>query len=172
NCEHVLDAVASLVEYVLVRCEGSSVLATSRSVLRVPDDDVFVVAPLLTAPGGAAMQLFIDRAGVALGDLSTEVHTLDHIGSVAAILDGVPLAIELAAARVTAFSVGEILAMLQHDVAGLGDARRRGPDRHRSVRSAIEWSLRLLSHDERRILGRLAMLPGSFRLGAAIAVTS
>ena len=88
-----------------------------------------------------------------------------------ALLDGVPLAIELAAARVTAFSVGEILALLQHDLAGLGDARRRGPDRHRTVRAAIEWSMRLLSDDERRLLCRLAMLPGSFRLSTAIAVT-
>ena len=125
----------------------------------------------MTAPGGAATQLFIDRAGVALGELSTDVRVLDQIGAVTALLDGVPLAIELAAARVTAFSVGEILAMLQHDMAGLGDARRRGPDRHRSVREAIGWSLRMLSHDERRLLGRLAMLRGSFRLGAAIAVT-
>ena len=140
--------------------------------LRVQDEDVFVVAPLLTERGGAAMQLFIDRAGVALGELSTDVRVLDQIGGVTAILDGVPLAIELAAARVTAFSVGEILAMLQDDMAGLVDSRRRGPDRHRSVRAAIEWSLRMLSHAERRLLGRLAVLPGSFRLGAAIAVTS
>jgi len=172
NCEHVLDSVASLVESVLADCEGSSVLATSRSALRVPEEDVFSVAPLLTAPGGPAMQLFIDRARAALGELSTDVRTLDQIGAVTAILDGVPLAIELAAARVTAFSVGEILEMLQHDMAGLGDARRRGPDRHRSVRAAIEWSVRMLSHDERRVLGRLAMLPGSFRLGAATAVAS
>jgi predicted ATPase len=170
NCEHVLDAVASLVEFVLTASGGSSVLATSRSALRVADEDLFVVAPLQTAVGGDATQLFIDRAGVALGALSTDVRVLDQIGAVTALLDGVPLAIELAAARVTAFSVGEILAMLQHDMAGLGDARRRGPDRQRSVRSAIGWSLRMLSHDERRLLGRLAMLPGSFRLGAAIAV--
>ena len=79
-------------------------------------------------------------------------------------------AIELAAAGVTTFSVGEIAALLRSDLAGLGDAARRGPDRHRTVRAAIEWSLRMVGDAERRLLCRLAVLPGSFRLATAIAV--
>jgi predicted ATPase/DNA-binding SARP family transcriptional activator len=171
NCEHVVDAAASLVEHLLDRCETSSVLATSRSALRLPDEAVVVVPPLPTTPGGAATQLFIDRAQAARGELTINEDVLAQIGAVTALLDGVPLAIELAAARATTFSVAEILTLLQSDLVGLGDARRRGPDRHRTVRAAIEWSMRVLSGDERRVLCRLAMLPGWFGLSTAIAVT-
>ena len=171
NCEHLVDAAASLVEHMLTRCETSSVLATSRSALRVPGEEVVVVAPLSTTPGGAAVQLFIDRAQAVRGELATNDGVLAQIDAVTALLDGVPLAIELAAARVTAFSVAEILGLLQDDVAGLGDARRRGPNRHRTVRAAIQWSMRMLSDEERVLLCRLAVLPGSFRLSTAIAVT-
>jgi predicted ATPase/DNA-binding SARP family transcriptional activator len=171
NCEHVLDAVASLVEHLLDRCAASSVLATSRAALRVPGEDVVVVEPLPTAAGGAATQLFIDRALTAPRALATNDTVLADIDAVTALLDGVPLAIELAAARVTAFSVSEILALLQHDLADLGDARRRGPDRHRTVRAAIEWSMGMLNDDERRLMCCLAVLPGTFRLSTAIAVT-
>ena len=171
NCEHVLDAVASLVEFVLAGCAASSVLATSRSALRVPDEEVFVVSPLPTGARGAAVQLFIDRAGATRGQWTADNSVLAQIEALTSLLDGVPLAIELAAARVTAFSVGEILTLLQRDLAGLGDTRRRGPDRHRTLQAAIESSVRMLSDAERRLLCRLAMLPGSFRLSTATAAT-
>jgi len=171
NCEHVLEGAAVLAEHLLDCCETSFVLATSRAALRLAGEDVVVVEPLPTPPGGAATQLFIDRAVTQRGTLTTSDAVLAEISAVVDLLDGVPLAIELAAARVTAFSVGEILDLLQHDLAGLGHARRRGPDRHRSVRAAIEWSMRMLGDDERRLLCRLAVLPASFRLSTALAVT-
>jgi predicted ATPase/DNA-binding SARP family transcriptional activator/tetratricopeptide (TPR) repeat protein len=171
NCEHVLDAAASLVEHLLDRCAASFVLATSRAALRVPGEDVVIVEPLPTAPGGAATQLFIDRSPTAQRAITTNDTAMAEIDAVIALLDGVPLAIELAAARLTAFTVSEILALLQHDVAGLGDDRRRGPERHRTVRASIEWSMGMLSGDERRLLCRLAVLPGSFRLSTAIAAS-
>ena len=146
-------------------------LTTSRAPLRLADEDVFVVAPLLTEPGGAAARLFLDRAVSARRTLTPNDAELGEITAITDLLDGVPLAIELAAARVTAFSVGEILAQLQHDLAGLGIANRRGPDRHRTIRAAIEWSMRTLSDNERRVLCQLAVLPGSFRLNTASAVS-
>ncbi len=170
NCEHVLDGAASLVDHVLARCPTSSVLATSRAALRVAGEEVVAVAPLSSAPHGAAATLFVDRALAARGDLIVDDRLREEIDVVIDLLDGVPLAIELAAARVTTFSVGEISALLRSDLAGLGDAARRGPDRHRTVRAAIEWSLRMVGDAERRLLCRLAVLPGSFRLATAIAV--
>ena len=147
NCEHVLEAAASLVDHLLAHCLGTSVLATSRAALRVSGEDVVSVAPLPTEPGGAATELFLDRARAAHDELSTDDDVLDEIAALADLLDGVPLAIELAAARVAAFSVGEILALLRRDLAGLGDARRRGPDRHRTLRAAIDLEL---AHGQRR----------------------
>jgi predicted ATPase len=170
NCEHVLEAAASLVDHLLTRCLGTSVLATSRAALRVSGEDVVSVAPLSTEPGGAATELFVDRARAAHDELSTDDDVLDEIAALTDLLDGVPLAIELAAARAAAFSVGEILALLRRDLAGLGDARRPGPDRHRTLSAAITWSLRMVSDDERRLLSRLAVLPGSFRLVTALVV--
>ena len=82
-----------------------------------------------------------------------------------------PLAIELAAARLNAFSVGELFDVLQLDLGGLSDPRRRGPDRQRTLRAAVEWSMRLLSGSEQAVLRRLAVLPGSFRLTTALAVS-
>ena len=172
NCEHVLDGVASLVEFVLAECDQSSVLATSRSALRVADETACIVSPLPTDSGGPAIELFIDRAGVAGGKLPIDDEVLAEIGAVTTLLDGVPLAIELAAARTTAFSGRRDTDLVaERDLAGLGDVRRRGPDRHRTLRAAIEWSMRMLGEDERRLLCRLAMLPGSFRLSTAVAVT-
>ena len=171
NCEHVLEAAASLVDHLLARCPGTSVLATSRAALRVSGEDVVSVAPLSTEAGGAATELFVDRARAARNGVCTDDDVLEKIAALADLLDGVPLAIELAAARVAAFSVGEILELLRRDMAGLGDARRRGPYRHRTLSAAITWSLRMVSDDERRLLCRLAVLPGSFRLVTAVAIS-
>jgi len=96
---------------------------------------------------------------------------LEEVTAVVGLLDGVPLAIELAAARLNAFSVGELFDVLQLDLGGLSDARRRGPDRQRTLRAAVEWSMRLLSGSEQAVLRQLAVLPGSFRLTTALAVS-
>ena len=123
-------------------------------------------------PGEAAMasELFLDRARGVRADLVADDAVLDEVGAMTELLDGVPLAIELAAARVSTFSIGEIVHLLRQDAAGLGDGRHRGPSRHRSLRAAILWSVGLLHDTERAVLCRLSVLPGSFRLGTATAV--
>ncbi len=171
NCEHVLDGSAALVGHLLSNCREISVLATSRAPLRVPGEHLVTIEPLATTLGGPATQLLIQRAQDLGRALPTTGVVVEDIRRLVELLDGVPLALELAAARMTAFSVGEVLSMLEHDLGGLMDARRRGTDRHRTVRAAIQWSMLLLSEDDRRLLCRLAVLPGSFRLRTAIAAT-
>jgi predicted ATPase len=169
NCEHVIDAAASLADHLAGVCDAS-VLATSRSALRLPNEDVVSVAPLSTERGGSASDLFLDRARSVQADLVVDDAVLDDVAAMTELLDGVPLALELAAARVSAFSVSEILDLLRRDAAGLVDNRRRGPDRHRSLRAAILWSIGLLGDEERDVLCRVAVLPGSFSLRTATAI--
>ena len=169
NCEHVIDAASSIAEHLAGQC-GAAVLATSRAALRVADEHVVHVAPLSTGRGGVASELFLDRARGVRADLVADDAVLDEVGTMTELLDGMPLAIELAAARVSTFSIGEIVHLLRQDAAGLGDGRHRGPSRHRSLRAAIQWSVGLLQDTERDVLCRLSVLPGSFRLGTATAV--
>ena len=171
NCEHVLDAAAALVDHVSARCAASSILATSRAPLRVPGEEVVGVTPLGTEHGGAAMQLFLDRGQAVGRDLMADGTGLEDVTAIVGLLEGVPLAIELAAARLNAFSVGELFDVLQLDLGGLSDPRRRGPDRQRTLRAAVQWSMRLLSGNEQAVLRRLAVLPGSFRLTTALAIS-
>jgi predicted ATPase len=169
NCEHVIDAASSIAEHLAVQCRAA-VLATSRAALRLADEDVVHVAPLSTGRGGVASELFLDRARGVRADLVADDTVLDEVGAMTELLDGVPLAIELAAARVSSLSIDEIVHLLRQDTAGLGDGRHRGPSRHRSLRAAILWSVGLLHDTERSVLYRLSVLPGSFRLGTATAV--
>ncbi|MGI9052474.1 MAG: ATP-binding protein [Ilumatobacteraceae bacterium] len=169
NCEHVADAVTTLLDHVLIRCPTSSFLATSRAALRVAGEEVIPIAPL---PADVAAALFIDRARAVRADLVTDGDARADIAELASLLDGVPLAIELAAARASAFSVAEVLGLLKANAVDLGDRRRHGPDRHRTLRSAIDWSMRMLDVAERSALCQLAMLPGSFRLRTAEAVVA
>ena len=117
-----------------------------------------------------ASELFLDRARGVRADLVADDAVLDEVGAMTELLDGVPLAIELAAARVSTFSIGEIVHLLRQDAAGLADGRHRGPSRHRSLHAAIQWSVGLLDDSERAVLCRLSVLPGSFRLATATAV--
>jgi predicted ATPase len=171
NCEHVIDAASSIAEHLAAQ-RRAAVLATSRAALRVADEDVVHVSPLSTGRGGVASELFLDRARAVRADLVADAAVLDDVAAMTELLDGVPLAIELAAARASSFSIGELLHLLRQDAAGLGDGRHRGPARHRSLRAAILWSVGLLHDTERAVLWRLSVLPGSFRLGTAIAVAA
>jgi predicted ATPase len=171
NCEHVIDAASSIAEHLAVQCRAA-VLATSRAALRVANEDVVHIAPLSTGRAGVASELFLDRARAVRADVVAQDSVLDEVGALTELLDGVPLAIELAAARVSTFSIGEIARLLRQDAAALGDDRHRGPSRHRSLRAAILWSVGLLRDTERAVLYRLSVLPGSFRLSTATAVAS
>jgi predicted ATPase/DNA-binding SARP family transcriptional activator len=168
NCEHVIDAAAPLVAAVVRQCPHVQVLATSRSRLGVAHEHVVAVPPL--APDAGA-ELFVARAG-AVAPASD--HRVDHavVEQVCARLDGVPLAIELAAARMPAMAPGELLARLDDALRVLTGGRRDDVDHHRALDATIRWSYDLLEPDERTVLQRLSAFAGPFDLDAAEAVAS
>lgn len=173
NCAHVLDAAADAIESILESCEATVVLATSRSPLGVPGESLIVLGPL-QLPGAdgddrssPAVQLFLKRArdaGATVPDTGIEA-----VGRLCGLLDGVPLAIELAAARSRVLSPTELLERLG-DLDTFRRSRARGPSRHRSVRDTIAWSLDLLDEDDRRFFDRISVLGGPFTAEDAHAV--
>lgn len=175
NCEHQRDAVAEFVEELLQRCPHLSVLATSREPLAVPGEVVVDVPPLgLPAPSGdadesEAVQLFLDRTGHRRLELSGE--DLQAVAEICRSVDGIPLAIELIAARLQTTTLAEIAARLDDQLAL---ARVRGgsrPARQLSMEAAMEWSYRLLDRPSRRSFKRLSIFHGSgFTRDMAVAV--
>ena len=174
NCEHVLEAVAGLVASLLAHCRRVRFLATSRERLDVPGELVFPVPPLgLPADGSAAAvaaseagMLFAARAGAASPAFELSAHNSAAIAQVCARLDGMPLAIELAAARYPALEPAELAARLDGRPGLLSGGPAR-PGRHRSLEALVAWSYELLSDAERRLLARLSVLRGGFDLGTA-----
>jgi predicted ATPase/DNA-binding CsgD family transcriptional regulator len=163
NCEHVLDGVAALAER-LMRTGSARLLATSRERLSVPGERVIVVEPLSEE---AAVQLFLDRAatntGAAQELVATDVAQLCHR------LEYLPLLVELAAARLTTFSLEDLLARIDHALGLLGSGGRSG-HRHRSVLATLEWSYNLLTPPEQAVYRSLSVLRGPFRLSTGEAV--
>jgi predicted ATPase len=173
NCEHLLDDVAVFVERLLDHCDDVVVLATSRERLGLAGEQVVVVPPLSLvgetsggAEGSEAVTLFIDRARA-----SDPAFTADPglVGRICARLDGMPLAIELAAARSASLGADGLLAGLD-DHLRLVSGGRSGTERHRSLRAVIDWSHDLLDPDERAVFRRLAIFSGGFDLPAAAQV--
>lgn len=167
NAEHLLAAVAPLVDQVQRACPQVQVLATSRERLAIPGERVVAVPPLdITAPGGGpdvgpAARLFVERAT----DVAREGDLLDHRATVVEIcrqLDGLPLAIELAAARTAALSVEDLLEALREDVPSVVGTRRSEDGRHRDLWAVVDWSYRLLGDDERLLFDRLGVFAGAF----------
>ena len=161
NCEHVLDAAADLTTAVLDRCPGVVVLATSREPLDLDGEQVVPVRPL--DPATDAVSLFAERAR----GVDPEFDVDD--GAVAAAvqeicrrLDGVPLAVELAAARVDTMPAADIAARLDDRFRLLASGRRRSVDRHQTLRATLEWSHQLLDDDEQALLRRLGVFAGGF----------
>jgi predicted ATPase/class 3 adenylate cyclase len=171
NCEHVLDAVAELVEAILARPGTVKVLATSREGLRLDDERLWPVPSL----GGRdrsddAITLFVDRACAVSPDFALDQPgAADAVGEICRRLDGIPLAIELAAARTIAMSAPELRDRLD-DRFRLLSGSRRGLERHQTLRHAVQWSYDLLDDDERALLDRCAMFAGGFDLAAVVAV--
>jgi predicted ATPase/DNA-binding CsgD family transcriptional regulator len=164
NCEHVQDAAASAILALLERCPQLRLLATSRETLRLPGELVWTLGPL--APDDA-VELFVERAEALRPGAGGDRATIERI---CARLEGMPLALELAAGRTLGLSAAAILERLG-DHAGLLSTRTRGiPSRHRNLRAAIEWSVELLSESERQAFGRISLFPGTFSLEAAEAV--
>jgi predicted ATPase/class 3 adenylate cyclase len=179
NCEHVLDAVASIVGEIGQRCPGVMVLATSREGLAVPGERI-VAVPSLEVPAGdapvdvaaesPAVQLFVDRAAAARRDLVLSTDNVESVVAVCRRLDGVPLALELAAARVGSLSPAQIAQRLDERFRLLTAGRRTAVERHQTLRATIDWSFNLLEPAERTALNRLAVFAGGCTLDAAEAV--
>ncbi len=165
NCEHLLDPAAEFVEQILSACPDSTVLATSRERLAVPGEQVFPVAPL--PPTTDAVALFHDRARAADPDFQADPAV---IAELCTRLDGMPLAIELAAARSASLGVTGLLAAVT-DMLRLLAGGRRTAGRHRSLRAVIDWSHDLLDDEERALFRRLSVFVGSFDLSAAVTVS-
>lgn len=179
NCEHVVDAAATLVSELLGRCPGVRVLATSREPLGVDGEQVYALAPL-TVPGDApspqevlaapAVRLLLDRAAAAGAHLEVDGTTTAAIVEVVQRLDGMPLAIELAAARLRVLPVTEVAARLSDRFRLLTGGRRDAAARHRTLRAVVAWSWELLSPAERAVAELFSVFGGTATVEAVTAV--
>lgn len=164
NCEHVLDSAAMLAQQILGHCPEVSILATSRERLGVDGEQVWPLPPLSTAD---ATDLFVHRARAQRPDFAPgDGEVDDAVGEICQRLDGLPLAIELAAARTGAMSTVEIAKRIDEGVL-LSAGRRTSEPRHRSLDAAIGWSYDLLTPAERRLFVRLSVFAGGFDLDGA-----
>ena len=171
NCEHLLDGVTDLVERILSACPKTTVLATSRARLQVPYEMVFTVPGLsrdIEGGEGDAVALFVERAAMA-GWSSPYTDDRRRIAAICDELDGIALAIELAAARLATFGLDGLEAGLA-DRLGLLAGGPRLDDRHRSVRSALDWSFGLLDEKDQVVLRWASVFAAPFTTGAAVTV--
>lgn len=167
NCEHVVEAVAWLVEALLRRCGTLSIVATSREALGVGSETAWLVPPL---DGSEAVQLFAERARTALPSFAVHDDNIAAVREICERLDGIPLAIELAAARVRSLTPAQIVARLSDAFRLLRTGQRTAVARHRTLRATMEWSESLLSERERVLLRRLSVFAGGFGLEDAEAI--
>jgi predicted ATPase/DNA-binding CsgD family transcriptional regulator len=181
NCEHVIDVVAVVADTLLRTCPGVHLLATSREPLRIDGEVEYPVAPL-SIPGPKAgeellqqyesVQLFLDRArGIVPGFELTEDNRT-AVASISRKLEGIPLAIELATARLRAFSPAELDAQLTDRWELLSRGSRTAPDRHSTMAACIEWSFDLCTPAERVLWAKAAVFVDGFELEAAMSVCS
>lgn len=164
NCEHVIAEVAALVDAVIAGCVNLKLIATSREALGAAGEHVLRV-PSLDANGGA-VELFRQRAVAADASFSIEGHA-DVVAHICARLDGIPLAIELAAARMRSLSPPELLERLEDRFRLLRGSGRGTLDRHSTLRATVSWSYQLLSETERVLFDRVSVFAGGFDLRAA-----
>jgi predicted ATPase/DNA-binding winged helix-turn-helix (wHTH) protein len=182
NCEHLIDAAARLAETVVRTCPHAYVLATSREVLRIEGEHVYRVPPLDVPPpndgepnsilGHSAVQLFIARARALDSAFSPYRANLRAIAAICRRLDGIPLAIEFAAARAAALGPELVLSRLDERFGLLTGGPRTALPRHQTLRATLDWSYNLLPDPERCLLRRLGIFAAGFTLGAANAVMS
>lgn len=183
NCEHVVSACAGLANTLLRACPGVRILATSREALGVPGERLYPVRSL-SLPEGARVQdiqqlagfeaigLFVQRARAADPAFQLDASNASAVVEICRRLDGIPLAIELAAARVRALSAQQIAARLDDRFRLLTGGSRTVLPRHQTLRAAMEWSFGLLPEEERPVLWRLSVFAGAFTLEAAEAVAA
>ena len=162
NCEHLLAAAASLAGDVLAACPGVRIMATSREPLGRADEVVVAVPPL----HDDAVELFMERAGAARPGFRLDADDTGVIEEICRRLDGIPLAIELAAARIRVLGPQDLAERLGDRFSLLG-SNPRGPARQQTLRAVLDWSYDLLEPDERTVFGRLAAFSGGFTIDAA-----
>jgi predicted ATPase len=177
NCEHLLAGAAAITDALLRAAPALRVIATSREPLRVPGEVVFRV-PSLHIPNPElissaedllayeAVQLFVERASAAAGGFALDDHNAADVARICFRLDGLPLALELAAGRLGALSPSAIATRLDDRFAVLRTASHTAPTRQRTLTATLQWSHDLLEDDERRLFRRLAAFPGGFDLEA------
>src|SRR5262245_46678056 len=166
NCEHVLEGAADLVDRVIRTVPDVRLLATSREPLGVEGEQVIALGPL----GPEAVDLFADRARLAEWEFELTESNADDVTRICERLDGLPLAIELAAARVRSLSPAEIVQALDRRFELLARPRTRGTSRHRTLRATIDWSYRLLDEPERLVFERLSVVASRCDADAARAI--
>lgn len=180
NCEHVINEAASLAETVIRFCPHASILTTSREVLRIEGEYVYQVLGLDVPSddhatpdvmlGLSAMQLLIARTRALRSDFTPRGENLSALAAICRHLDGIPLAIEFAAARAATLGIREVASRLDDRFALLTGGRRTALPRHQTLRAALDWSYELLPESERCLLRRLAIFNVGFTLEAAAAV--
>ena len=176
NCEHVIESAAAFAHRVLGECQRLRILATSREPLGITGEALWLVEPLALPEGDAspgeiesapAVQLLRDRAGAVRKDLAVDAHTSSTLVRVCRALDGMPLAIELAAARLRTMSLDQLANRLDDRFRLLTGGSRTALPRHRTLRAVVDWSWELLTDAERMVLRRLAVFSGGASLDAA-----
>ena len=179
NCEHVVDDAAAIAQRIHMRCDRVRILATSRQPLGVPGELTLGVPPLATGDEDAtplelerveAIRLFVERAAAARPGFRLDDDNAAAVAQICRRLDGIPLAIELAAARVKVLAPAQIAARLDDAFKLLGGGQRTLLPRQQTLRALIDWSWDLLDDDERRLLARISVFAGDFSLEAAEAV--
>jgi predicted ATPase len=168
NCEHLIQEAAALARAIMAQCPQVSLLATSREALMIEGEQVCPVTPLGFGEGilSPAVELFVERAQAVAPDFVVNGDSND-VSEICRRLDGIPLAIELAAARIRAMSPAQIRARLDDRFRLLIGGPRHGLERHQTLRHAVQWSFDLLTPAERAVLSRSAVFAGGFSLEAA-----
>lgn len=180
NCEHLTEAVGSLTKAILDRAPGVRMLVTSQEPLRLAEEQVYRLGPLdvppnddlAAAPQFGAIALFVARARAANARFALDASNVAAVVEICSRLDGVALAIELAAARVSLLGVETLRRRLDERLRLLASGERAAISRHRTLLAALEWSYGLLSDDERTVLDRLGIFVGGFSLEGAQSVAS
>jgi predicted ATPase/DNA-binding SARP family transcriptional activator len=175
NCEHVIESAAKFADRVLGECRRLRILATSREPLGITGEALWLVEPL-TLPTDAspaeiesspAVRLLRDRAGAVRKDLGVDGHTLSTMVRICRALDGMPLAIELAAARLRTMTIEQLASRLDDRFRLLTSGSRTALPRHKTLRAVVDWSWELLTDAERMVLRRLSVFSGGASLAAA-----
>jgi predicted ATPase/class 3 adenylate cyclase len=172
NCEHLVASVATVVDAISTSAPDVRVIATSREGLGVPAERVVPVTPLATDADGDAVELFVTRARAARPDFALDVMTTPTVVELCRRLDGIPLAIELAAARTRSIAPAKILERLDERFRVLTGGSRTAVARHQTLQAAVDWSYDLLSGAESTVLDRLSVFAGAFALDAAEVVAA